>query len=61
MRQKIFNNSLLKLYEPGELIIRQFDESPCINIILRGTVEVSQRKVVFGKTVDVKLPSFYDS
>ena len=61
MRQKIFNSARIELYEPGDLIIKQYDTSPNINIILRGAVEVSQQKVVFGNKVEVKLPSYYDS
>ena len=57
----IFNKSTLKLYEPGELIFKQYEESPNINIILRGSVEASQTKTVYGNKVTIKIPSFYDT
>ena len=60
LRERLVNKAEVRIYEPGERIIQQNDESPNINIILRGSVEVSVTKVVWGHPITFTLSTFFD-
>ena len=60
MREKLVNKAEIVIYEPGDVIIEQNAESPTVNVILRGSVEVSVRKNVWNYTIDFTLSTFFD-
>ena len=60
MRERLVNKAAIKVYEPGGTIIQQNEESPTINIILRGSVEVSVTKVVWNHPITFTLSTFFD-
>ena len=60
VREKLVNRAVIKVYEPGALIIAQNAESPDINVILRGSVEVAVTRRVWGHPVTFTLGTFFD-
>ena len=60
MREKLVNKADIVIYEPGDVIIKQNEESPTINVILRGSVEVSVKKIVWDHPIVFTLSTFFD-
>ena len=59
IRKKLLDTSRVVTYEPGDLIFNQGDPSPDMNIILRGSVQVTLQRQDWGN-VQIGLPTIFD-
>ena len=59
-RQQLVNQSQLRLYAPDEKIFSQGQNSPCLYILIFGTVKAVMTKGEWGPDVKVLLSMFFD-
>jgi len=60
VQQQIFNKSIIKVYEKGEVILRQGEQQTVVYVILRGAVEVTTKLKHWNADITCYLKSIYD-
>ena len=59
-RQKLVHAAEIRIVEPDTEIFQQGEPSPCVHIIIYGSVRASQSKSEWGPTGKIILSTYFD-